>query len=55
MQFVTHFKGLESTIPLSSFDSITLDSYKKTFSEMGDYIKVYKGLAVSPQLEKPMK
>ena len=53
-QFVTPFKGLESTIPLSSLDSITLDSFRKFFSGMRGYIKVYQGLAAGPQLEKPV-
>ena len=34
---------------LSSLDGITLDSFTR------DYIKVYQGLAASPQLEKPVK
>ena len=53
-QFVTPFKGLEIAIPLSSLDSITLDSFRKIFIGMRDYIKVYQGLAAGPQLEKPV-
>ena len=53
-QFVTPFKGLESAIPLSSLDSITLNSFRKFFSGMRGYIKVYQGLAAGPQLEKPV-
>ena len=54
-QFVTAFQRLESTIRRSSLDSITLDSFRKTFSVIRYYIKVYQGLAVGPQLEKHVK
>ena len=54
-QFVTYFKRLKSTIPLSSLDSITLDSFKKIFGWMGDYKNVYQGLTADAQLEKPVK
>ena len=41
VHFVTPFKGLESTMSLSSLDSITitLDSFRKIFSGIRDYIR----------------
>lgn len=53
--FVTPFKELESTIPLTSLDSITLDTLRMIFSGMKEYIKDCKGLTAGPQLEKSMK
>ena len=50
MHFVTPFKRLERIIPHSSLDSVTLDSFRKIFGGIRDYIKVYKGLAADPYM-----
>ena len=49
------FKGLESTI-IPALDSVTLDSIRKFFRKMRDYMHAYKeGLIAGPELEKAVK
>ena len=49
------FKGLESTI-IPALDSVTLDSIRKFFRKMRDYMDAYKeGLSAGPELEKAVK
>ena len=49
------FKGLEGTI-IPALDSVTLDSIRKFFRKMRDYINAYKeGLTAGPELEKAVK
>ena len=49
------FKGLEGTI-IPALDSVTLDSIKKFFRKMRDYINAYKeDLTAGPELEKAVK
>ena len=52
MHFVSPFKRLQITITLHSLNSITLESFRKFFRKMRDYIKAYKGLLAGPVLAK---
>ena len=49
------FKGPEDTI-IPALDSVTLDSIRKFFRKMRDYMHAYKdGLTAGPELEKAVK
>ena len=49
------FKGLENTI-VPALDSVTLDSIRRFFRKMRDYMHAYKeGLTAGPELEKAIK
>ena len=49
------FKGLEDTI-IPALDSVNLDTIRKFFRKMRDYIKAYKeGFTAGPELENAVK
>ena len=49
------FKGLENTF-VPALDSVTLDSIRRCFRKMKDYMDAYKvGLTAYPELEKAIK